>query len=208
MQHFFRLPLSVASAAALALASTPIQPVAAQEDGSAADLNASLSYDEAFDTRFTDDIKYRFGSNGYGTPSIAFVRIGNTNRYKYGSKKERNADGTLMNKKGSYWNTKDKYLECFSWYKSADDGLMKRGNYDYACESRLRKEDQNQQCEQRLCKGNARCHEDPTLPNQCHEGGSGWEQPRLRCFEDPNGKVEEGKWKATWKVCKGKGIAY
>ena len=106
MQHFFRLPLSVASAAALALASTPIQPVAAQEDGSAADLNASvgyyyqqgdlneadgsgvkgrlaynisngltlganLSYDEAFDTRFTDDIKYRFGSNGYGTPSIA-----------------------------------------------------------------------------------------------------------------------------------------
>ena len=38
MQHFFRLPLSVASAAALAIANTSIQPVAAQEDGSAADL--------------------------------------------------------------------------------------------------------------------------------------------------------------------------
>lgn len=32
-------------------------------------LGANLSYDEAFDTRFTADIKYRFGSNGYGTPS-------------------------------------------------------------------------------------------------------------------------------------------
>ena len=193
MQHFFRLPLSVASAAALALASTPIQPVAAQEDGSAADLNASLSYDEAFDTRFTDDIKYRFGSNGYGTPSIAFeisesrgcgsyrmssreersynkntdivtlCEIGNTNRYRVEVVKERNADGTLMNKKGSYWNTFSNYLECFSWYKSADDGLMKRGGYDYACASRLRKEDRNQQCQQRLCNsGNTRCFEGNT----------------------------------------------
>ena len=32
-------------------------------------LGANLSYDEAFDTRFTADIKYRFGSNGYGTPN-------------------------------------------------------------------------------------------------------------------------------------------
>ena len=32
-------------------------------------LGANLSYDEAFDTRFTADIKYRFGSNGYGVPS-------------------------------------------------------------------------------------------------------------------------------------------
>ena len=32
-------------------------------------LGANLSYDEAFDTRFTADIKYRFGSNGYGAPS-------------------------------------------------------------------------------------------------------------------------------------------
>ena len=104
MQRSLRLSFSLTSAAALALANTPIQPVAAQEDGSAADLNASvgyyyqqgdlgdadgsgvkgrlaynisngltlganLSYDEAFDTRFTADIKYRFGSNGYGSPS-------------------------------------------------------------------------------------------------------------------------------------------
>ena len=38
MQRSLRLPLSLAGAAALALASAPIQPVAAQEDGSAADL--------------------------------------------------------------------------------------------------------------------------------------------------------------------------
>ncbi len=39
MQRSLRLPLSLAGAAALALASTPIQPVSAQEeDGSAADL--------------------------------------------------------------------------------------------------------------------------------------------------------------------------
>ena len=30
----------------------------------------NLSYDQAFDTRFSADIKYRFGSNGYGAPSI------------------------------------------------------------------------------------------------------------------------------------------
>ena len=38
MQHCFRLPLSIASAAALALAGSPIQPVVAQDDGNAADL--------------------------------------------------------------------------------------------------------------------------------------------------------------------------
>ncbi|KZR75798.1 hypothetical protein [Prochlorococcus marinus] len=38
MQRSLRLLLSLAGAAALALASTPLQPVAAQEDGSAADL--------------------------------------------------------------------------------------------------------------------------------------------------------------------------
>ncbi len=32
-------------------------------------LGANLSYDEAFNTSFTADIKYRFGSNGYGAPS-------------------------------------------------------------------------------------------------------------------------------------------
>ncbi len=38
MQRSLRLLLSLAGAAALASVSTPIQPVAAQEDGSAADL--------------------------------------------------------------------------------------------------------------------------------------------------------------------------
>ncbi|CAX32017.1 Hypothetical protein PMT_2499 [Prochlorococcus marinus str. MIT 9313] len=38
MLRSLRLSLSLTGAAALALASAPIQPVAAQEDGSAADL--------------------------------------------------------------------------------------------------------------------------------------------------------------------------
>ncbi len=38
MQRSLRLLLSIASATALALASTPIEPASAQEDGSAADL--------------------------------------------------------------------------------------------------------------------------------------------------------------------------
>ena len=38
MQRSIRLPLSLAGAAALALANTAIQPVAAQDDGNAADL--------------------------------------------------------------------------------------------------------------------------------------------------------------------------
>ena len=28
----------------------------------------NLSYDQAFETRFSADLKYRFGSNGYGAP--------------------------------------------------------------------------------------------------------------------------------------------
>jgi hypothetical protein len=32
-------------------------------------VGANLSYDEAFDTRVSADIKYRFGANGYGAPS-------------------------------------------------------------------------------------------------------------------------------------------
>ena len=30
----------------------------------------NLSYDQAFETRFSADLKYRFGSNGYGAPSM------------------------------------------------------------------------------------------------------------------------------------------
>ena len=33
-------------------------------------VGANLSYDQAFDTRVSADIKYRFGANGYGAPSI------------------------------------------------------------------------------------------------------------------------------------------
>ena len=33
-------------------------------------LGINYSYDEAFDSRVSGDIKYRFGSNGYGAPSI------------------------------------------------------------------------------------------------------------------------------------------
>jgi hypothetical protein len=33
-------------------------------------VGANLSYDQAFDTRVSGDIKYRFSSNGYGAPSI------------------------------------------------------------------------------------------------------------------------------------------
>jgi len=33
-------------------------------------VGANLSYDQAFDSRVSGDIKYRFGANGYGAPSI------------------------------------------------------------------------------------------------------------------------------------------
>jgi hypothetical protein len=32
-------------------------------------VGANLSYDQAFETRFSADLKYRFGANGYGAPS-------------------------------------------------------------------------------------------------------------------------------------------
>ena len=41
MQRSLRLSLSLAGAAALALAGAPLQPVAAQEDGNAADLGVN-----------------------------------------------------------------------------------------------------------------------------------------------------------------------
>jgi hypothetical protein len=36
-------------------------------------VGANLSYDQAFDTRVSADIKYRFGANGYGAPSAKKV---------------------------------------------------------------------------------------------------------------------------------------
>jgi hypothetical protein len=33
-------------------------------------VGANLSYDQAFETRVSADLKYRFGANGYGSPSI------------------------------------------------------------------------------------------------------------------------------------------
>ena len=33
-------------------------------------VGGNLSYDQAFDTRVSADIKYRFSANGYGAPSI------------------------------------------------------------------------------------------------------------------------------------------
>jgi len=33
-------------------------------------VGGNLSYDQAFETRVSADIKYRFGANGYGAPSI------------------------------------------------------------------------------------------------------------------------------------------
>jgi hypothetical protein len=32
-------------------------------------VGANISYDKAFETRVSADIKYRFGANGYGAPS-------------------------------------------------------------------------------------------------------------------------------------------
>ena len=111
MQHFFRLPLSVASAAALALASTPIQPVAAQH-------------------------------------------VVDPSR----SKKERNADGTLMNKKDKHGN----YEECKGYVNEEFE----------MCTLRLIEEDQNQQCEQRLC--------------ETKKGSNDW----VHCFEEVDCRTE------------------
>ncbi|KGG25825.1 MULTISPECIES: carbamoyl-phosphate synthase [unclassified Prochlorococcus] len=71
MQRSLRLPLSVASAAALALASTPIQPVAAQEeDGSASDLGV-------MEINLKDAVQFNWGFQGAlqgaGTPNQAGI---------------------------------------------------------------------------------------------------------------------------------------
>ena len=66
MQRSLRLSLSLTSAAALALASTPIQPVAAQEDGSAADLGV-------MEINLKDSVQFNWGFQGAlqgaGTPN-------------------------------------------------------------------------------------------------------------------------------------------
>ncbi|WP_413350067.1 MULTISPECIES: carbamoyl-phosphate synthase [unclassified Prochlorococcus] len=70
MQRSLRLSLSLTGAAALALASTPIQPVAAQEDGSAADLGV-------MGITLKDAVKFNWGFQGAlqgaGTPNQAGI---------------------------------------------------------------------------------------------------------------------------------------
>ncbi|WP_236069691.1 inverse autotransporter beta domain-containing protein [Prochlorococcus marinus] len=70
MQRSLRLPLSLAGAAALALASSPIQPVAAQEDGSAADLGV-------MEINLKDAVRFNWGFQGAlqgaGTPNQAGI---------------------------------------------------------------------------------------------------------------------------------------
>ena len=70
MKHCFRLPLSLAGAAALALSSTPIQPVAAQDDGSAADLGV-------MEINLKDAVQFNWGFQGTlqgaGTPNQAGI---------------------------------------------------------------------------------------------------------------------------------------
>ena len=57
MQRSLRLSLSLTGAAALALASTPLQPVAAQEDGSAADLGV-------MEIKLKDAVRFNWGFQG------------------------------------------------------------------------------------------------------------------------------------------------
>ena len=70
MQRSLRLSLSLTGAAALALASTPIQPVAAQEDGSAADLGV-------MEINLKDAVQFNGGFQGAlqgaGTPNQAGI---------------------------------------------------------------------------------------------------------------------------------------
>ncbi|KGG27111.1 MULTISPECIES: carbamoyl-phosphate synthase [unclassified Prochlorococcus] len=70
MQRSLRLSLSLTGAAALALASTPIQPLAAQEDGSAADLGV-------MEINLKDAVKFNWGFQGAlqgaGTPNQAGI---------------------------------------------------------------------------------------------------------------------------------------
>jgi hypothetical protein len=85
MQRSLRLSLSVAGAAALALASAPIQPIAAQEDGSAADLGVmeiNLEDGSAADLgvmeiNLKDAIQFNWGFQGAlqgaGTPNQAGI---------------------------------------------------------------------------------------------------------------------------------------
>mgnify|MGYP001265145663 FL=1 len=70
MQHSLRLSLSLTSAAGLALASSPIQPVAAQEGGSAADLGV-------MEINLKDAVQFNWGFQGAlqgaGTPNQAGI---------------------------------------------------------------------------------------------------------------------------------------
>ena len=70
MQRSLRLSLSVASAGALALSSAPIQLVAAQEDGSAADLGV-------MEINLKDAVQFNWGFQGAlqgaGTPNQAGI---------------------------------------------------------------------------------------------------------------------------------------
>ncbi|ABM79434.1 inverse autotransporter beta-barrel domain-containing protein [Prochlorococcus marinus] len=70
MQHSLRLSLSLTGAAALALAGSPFQPVAAQEDGSAADLGV-------MEINLKDAVQFNWGFQGAlqgaGTPNQAGI---------------------------------------------------------------------------------------------------------------------------------------
>ena len=70
MQRSIRLSLSLTGAAALALANTPIQPVAAQDDGSAADLGV-------MEINLKDAVQFNWGFQGAlqgaGTPNQAGI---------------------------------------------------------------------------------------------------------------------------------------
>jgi len=57
VQRSLRLSLSLTGAAALALANTPIQPVAAQDDGSAADLGV-------MEINLKDAVQFNWGFQG------------------------------------------------------------------------------------------------------------------------------------------------
>ncbi len=70
MQRSARLSLSLTGAAVLALANTPIQPVAAQEDGNAADLGV-------MEINLKDTVQFNWGFQGAlqeaGTPNQAGI---------------------------------------------------------------------------------------------------------------------------------------
>ena len=70
VQRSRRLALSLTGAKALALANTPIQPVAAQEDGNAADLGV-------MEVNLKDAVRFNWGFQGAlqgaGTPNQAGI---------------------------------------------------------------------------------------------------------------------------------------